>query len=209
MWALLHHVTGDGGLDLAFGGVCVLRHMPHHELQGRPGAHVVGVACVMLRRRYRVATGCVWPARQAARGAGIPDAVGAFLGATHVVIGPGSWFTSVLTHIRVPEIAAALQATEARRILVLNAGPQAGETEDFTATTYLRSWLDFAPGLVLDDVVVARDGKVAPETGDTSEAIALCGSALGARVRTADILCGPGQHDPDLLADALGPLIQD
>jgi uncharacterized cofD-like protein len=138
-----------------------------------------------------------------------PDAVGAILEATHVVIGPGSWFTSVLTHIRVPEIAAALQATEARRILVLNAGPQAGETEDFTATTYLRSWLDFAPGLVLDDVVVARDGKVAPETGDTSEAIALCGSALGARVRTADILCGPGQHDPDLLADALGPLIQD
>ena len=150
-----------------------------------------------------------------------PDAVAAILEATHVVIGPGSWFTSVLTHMRVPEIAAALQATKARRILILNAGPQAGETEDFTATTYLQSWVDFAPGLSLDDVVVPSDSKVVPETGDTPEAIAMCASALGALARrageaapvglvqTADILSGPGQHDPDLLADALAPLILD
>jgi uncharacterized cofD-like protein len=82
-----------------------------------------------------------------------PDAVSAISEASHVVIGPGSWFTSVLPHVLIPDIAEALRATSALRILVLNASPQPGETEGFTANHYLDAWAEFAPDISLDLVI--------------------------------------------------------
>ena len=38
------------------------------------------------------------------------------LDAAWIVLGPGSWFTSVIPHLLVPKLAAAIHATEARRI---------------------------------------------------------------------------------------------
>ena len=43
------------------------------------------------------------------------QAVDAIMAADLVVLGPGSWFTSVIPHVLVPQLAAALQATQARR----------------------------------------------------------------------------------------------
>ena len=48
------------------------------------------------------------------------QAVDAIMAADLVVLGPGSWFTSVIPHVLVPQLSAALQATTARRALVLN-----------------------------------------------------------------------------------------
>src|SRR5699024_5276821 len=48
------------------------------------------------------------------------EAVEAIHAADWVILGPGSWFTSVMPHLLVPEIAAALQATQARLALTLN-----------------------------------------------------------------------------------------
>jgi uncharacterized cofD-like protein len=45
-----------------------------------------------------------------------PQAVDAVAEADWVVLGPGSWFTSVLPHLLVPDLSAALQATRARRV---------------------------------------------------------------------------------------------
>jgi len=126
-----------------------------------------------------------------------PQAIEAIEGATHVVIGPGSWFTSVLTHTLVPGIDEALRSTPARKILILNAGPQAGETEGYVPSTYLRSWSEYAPGIAIDDVVVARGSRV---PGDPLEEVA---AQMGAVLHVADVLSGPGHHDPDLLASAL------
>lgn len=128
------------------------------------------------------------------------EAVDAIAHATHVVIGPGSWFTSVLTHMLVPEIDVALRETEARRILIVNAGPQAGETEGFTATRYLEAWADFAPGMRVDDVIVP---DVVGRDEGVEEALVHAAAAIGARVHLRDVLAGPGHHDPLLLADAL------
>ena len=50
----------------------------------------------------------------------MPEAVQAVLDADWVVFGPGSWFTSVLPHLLVPQLAAALHVTAARRLVVLN-----------------------------------------------------------------------------------------
>src|SRR5215467_8534561 len=53
-----------------------------------------------------------------------PQAIAAVATADWVVLGPGSWFTSVLPHLLVPELAEALISTPARRIVALNLVPQ-------------------------------------------------------------------------------------
>ena len=72
------------------------------------------------------------PARRAPGGRAVLDA-------EWVVFGPGSWFTSVLPHLLVPELASALHVTTARRLLVLNLAPQPGERRDFRRTSTSRS----------------------------------------------------------------------
>lgn len=127
-----------------------------------------------------------------------PDAVHAIRNATHVVIGPGSWFTSILTHTLVPQIHAALRSTQARTLLILNAGPQAGETEGYVAQSYLRSWAEYAPGLGLDEILVPAGAA------EDLASLADLAASMGARVREAHVLAAPGLHDPVLLARALG-----
>lgn len=126
-----------------------------------------------------------------------PEAVASVMSASHVIIGPGSWFTSILTHVLVPELAQALRDTSAARILVLNAGPQAGETQDFTAERHLETWAALAPGIGLD-VVIADPRSLHDAAGFESAA-----AGLGARVVIADVLAGQGHHDPTRLARAL------
>lgn len=130
------------------------------------------------------------------------EAVASVRGASHVIIGPGSWFTSVLAHVLVPEMAQALRETSAQRILVLNAGPQAGETEDFTAVRHLETWAARAPGIGLDAVVAD------PRSLDDAPGFERAARALGARVVLADVLAGPGHHDRARLAAALEGLLQ-
>lgn len=126
-----------------------------------------------------------------------PQACAALESADRVVIGPGSWFTSVLTHVLVPGIADALRRTTARRILVLNAGPQVGETGDFTAERYLQTWQAFAPGIDID--IVLAD----PRSLDDADGFKVAAAGIGAQTVLANMLSGPAHHDPEALAAAL------
>ena len=87
-----------------------------------------------------------------------PQAVEAVLAADWVVLGPGSWFTSVLPHLLVPELAAALRTTPARKLLVLNLSAQPGETDGFTPAEHLEVLARHAPDLELD-VVLADSAR--------------------------------------------------
>jgi len=80
-----------------------------------------------------------------------------------VVFGPGSWFTSVLPHLLVPELADALVTTRARRLVTLNLSPQLGETDHFRPETYLEVLREHAPKLGVD-VVLADHGTVEEAT---------------------------------------------
>ena len=128
----------------------------------------------------------------------VPEAVRAVLDADWVVFGPGSWFTSVLPHLLVPELASALHVTTARRLLVLNLAPQPGETEGFSPHKHLEVLASHAPALTVDvvlaDTRAARTGNLA----DLEKAAAL----LGARLVMADVAAADGtpKHDPRLLA---------
>lgn len=145
----------------------------------------------------RIVTLRMHPARPQA----CPESLDAMRDATHVVIGPGSWFTSVLAHALVPDVADALRGASAKRLLVLNAGPQAGETEGFTAEAYLQTWSAVAPGIGLD-VVIAD-----PRSVDDPAAFVAAASLLGARVEWREVLDGPGHHDVDRLAAALADVL--
>jgi uncharacterized cofD-like protein len=126
------------------------------------------------------------------------EAVAAVRAADWVVLGPGSWFTSVIPHLLVPELAAALRETNARRLVALNLAPQPGETSGFAPETYLEVLADHAPGWRLD--VVLADPKMVPD----HVALERVAARLGARVVLAPIAVSDGtpRHDPELFASA-------
>ena len=130
-----------------------------------------------------------------------PSALEAVLDASVIVIGPGSWYTSVLTHALVPGLARALRETPAPRVLVLNAGPQQGETEGFTAARHLDAWAEHAHGIAID--VVLAD----PRSVDDQAALQAAAARVGARLHVAEVLAGPGKHDPGSLGAALAVVI--
>ena len=131
-----------------------------------------------------------------------PEAVSAISKANALILGPGSWFTSVLPHLLVPGIASAIATSAARRILVLNATPQQGETEGFTAQAYLDTWSRFVPDITLD--VVLADPRSVADLG----ALGAAARRVGASVHLADVLLpGEATHDPLRLAAALEAIL--
>lgn len=131
------------------------------------------------------------------------EAVAAIDAADWVVLGPGSWFTSVIPHLLVPELAAAIRRTSARRMLVLNLEPQPGETAGFAPESYLEALERHAPGLVID--VVLADPSSVPDP----EALRKAAATLGAEVRLAEVRAPSGlpRHEPDALAAAFRAVV--
>jgi uncharacterized cofD-like protein len=127
-----------------------------------------------------------------------PEAIDAIRGADWVVLGPGSWFTSVIPHLLVPELARALMETRARRLVALNLAPQPGETEGFSPDNHLEVLAAHAPELHLD--VVLADADIVEDRGSLRRTTqALGGELMLAHVAAED---GSPRHDPKLLAAA-------
>jgi uncharacterized cofD-like protein len=128
-----------------------------------------------------------------------PEALAAVEDADWIVFGPGSWFTSVLPHLKVPALARALTTARARRVVALNLAPQPGETDDFSPQTHLEVLQAHAPDLRID-VVLADRGVV-----DDPAALDKAVQALGGRLVLADVAADDGspRHEPARLAQAL------
>jgi uncharacterized cofD-like protein len=125
-----------------------------------------------------------------------PEAVVAVHEADWVVVGPGSWFTSVLPNLLVPELFAALHSTSARRILIVNLAPQRGETDEMTPAQHLDVLVGHAPDLRLDAVLV--DQASLHSTAERSDLGAAAGR-LGAEVVVADVRVRDGSPRHDVL----------
>jgi uncharacterized cofD-like protein len=127
----------------------------------------------------------------------VPEAVQAVLDADWVVLGPGSWFSSVIPHLLVPELAEALMTTRARRVLTLNLAPQPGETAGFSPQRHVEVLSRHAPKLTID--VVLADEAAVPDRDSLAEAA----QRLGATVELAPVAAPDGpRHDPESLAAA-------
>ena len=135
----------------------------------------------------------------------VAEAVAAVRAADVVVMGPGSWFTSVIPHVLVPELSAALRETQARRVLVLNLDPDP-ETQGYDIASHIDVLAAHAPELRFD--MVLADERMARDAGALEAAAARVGAELiVARLGYTDRRRA-GQHDPDLLASALAPLVE-
>ena len=131
-----------------------------------------------------------------------PEAVAAIADADLVILGPGSWFTSVLPHLMLPGIAAALSSCRAHRLVVLNLAPQPGETEGFSPEQHLDVLSAHAPDFRIDTVLADVTAVALP--GRLQAAAA----RLGARLDLAAIAHpGTPRHDPDELARALSAVV--
>jgi uncharacterized cofD-like protein len=128
-----------------------------------------------------------------------PQAVRAVREADVVLLGPGSWFTSVLPHLLVPELHEALLETPARRLVVLNLVPQPGETAGFSPEQHLDVLSEHAPRLRVD-AVLADAGSVS-----TPDRLRAAAAALGAQTLLDKVAkpASPGRHDPGALAASL------
>lgn len=120
-----------------------------------------------------------------------------------VVLGPGSWFTSVIPHLLVPELRSALQDSAARKLVVLNLVPQVGETDGFSPEQHLEVLARHAPLLAVD-VILADRGQVENETSLRAAA-----TALGAELVIDDIASATSAatHDTVLLAAAFDRIL--
>jgi uncharacterized cofD-like protein len=132
---------------------------------------------------------------------GCVEAVEAIQDAEWAVLGPGSWFTSVIPHLLVPDVAKALAATAAKRLVALNLSPQVGETEGFSPATHLEVLQAHAPELQVD--VVLADESAAAGPAERRELEEAAGN-LGARLVVARVARDDGtpRHDPARLAAA-------
>ena len=94
-----------------------------------------------------------------------PAALEAIAAADWVVLGPGSWFTSVIPHLLVPALRRAIVSTDARVVVVLNLVDEAGETPGFAPADHLAVLAEHAPDLKVHTVLVDAGG---PPTTSTS-----------------------------------------
>jgi uncharacterized cofD-like protein len=132
-----------------------------------------------------------------------PEALAAVAEADWVVLGPGSWFTSVIPHLLVPALRDALVASRAHKLVILNLEAQQGETDGFDPETHLEVLADHAPDLRLD-CVLADESSVGDEA-----ALRRTAAQLGAGLRLADVALGDGtpRHHPGKLAAALSTVL--
>lgn len=127
-----------------------------------------------------------------------PEAVAAVRAADWIVLGPGSWFTSVIPHLMVPDLRAALVQTDARVVLVLNLDEQAGETPGFGPEDHLAALAEHAPDLKIHTLLGDRTA-----IGDVAS-LERAASSYGAELVVEDVAAGDGtpRHDPVRLAAA-------
>jgi uncharacterized cofD-like protein len=133
-----------------------------------------------------------------------PEALEAIGEADWVILGPGSWYTSVLPHLLVPHLRSALSGAKARRCVTLNLAPQRGETDGFSSSTYLEVLAVHAPDVQIDVVLADKAGVV--DMGMLTETV----DGLGAELVLADVAAEDGtpHHDVAKLAAAYAGIMQ-
>jgi uncharacterized cofD-like protein len=135
-------------------------------------------------------------------------AVDAVREADVIVLGPGSWFTSVIPHLLLRELAKALATTQARVIVTLNLVPQVGETEEYAPHDLIRLLLAHAEpfgGLRIDAVLADRDAV--SDVKQLSDYLRTIGARLVLSRLAADD--SAERHDPERLSAALQQAIED
>ncbi|MFF5179863.1 2-phospho-L-lactate transferase CofD family protein [Micromonospora sp. NPDC000316] len=130
------------------------------------------------------------------------EALAAIGAADWLIFGPGSWYTSVLPHLLVPQLADAIVSSSARRLVTLNLAAEK-ETLGLSVADHLAALHWYLPELKVD--LVLADAKA---VGDP-EPVERAAESLGARLVLAPVAVTDGapRHDPAALGAALVPVL--
>ncbi len=135
-------------------------------------------------------------------------AVDAVREADVVVLGPGSWFTSVIPHLLLRELGSALCTTAAQVVVVLNLVPQVGETDDYAPHQLLDLLQRHAArrGALQISAVLADTDSV-PDPAELSRHV----RAIGARLVVSRLAADDSaeRHDATRLSEAIRDVLDD
>jgi uncharacterized cofD-like protein len=152
----------------------------------------------------------------------LPDVTEAITRADVIVVGPGSLFTSILPPLLVPEVAAAIRASRAIRIMVGNLMSEPGETDDYSVLEHVLT-IERHVGAQLFDYVIYNTGAVPEHLAKAYEAggavpLSTGNFELNALQRlgvqpigvplVSEHPAGKIRHNPDRLASAITALAQ-
>lgn len=133
-----------------------------------------------------------------------PEVLDAIARADVIVLGPGSWYTSVLPHLLVPQLAKAIRKSSAQRVVVMNLSQQALETANLTPADHLAVLQDHDPELqcdvVIADPLVVEDPQRLVQAAEKMNA-----TVLFRQVRSAE---RADVHDPLRLAAAIRDAVE-
>jgi uncharacterized cofD-like protein len=137
-----------------------------------------------------------------ARPAPCVEAVAATKDADWLIFGPGSWYTSVIPHLLIPELADAITHSAARRLITLNLAVEQ-ETSGLSLPDHLAALSRYLPGLRVDVVLADGNAVGAPEP------VRVAAESLGAELVLAPVAARGAmtRHDPVALAAALEPIL--
>ena len=149
----------------------------------------------------------------------LPECVHAVQQADLILLGPGSLYTSVIPNLLLEELSAAVAASDAVRVYILNVMTQPGETAGYTAADHIRALFAHGGGHLFDYCLVndlpapeavltryAADGAAQPLI-DRAAIAALGVQVIGAPV--ADWSNALARHDPNALAAAIASLYRE
>ena len=209
LWELLHdHVDGldwVAGLLGARGRVLPMALTPLDITAEVRGGGGDPEAVTVVRGQVEVATTpgeVLSVSLDPADAEACPEALAAIEEADWVVIGPGSWYSSVLPHLLVPGLRDALCRTSAGVVVSMNLEANTEETRGLDLAGHLGVLRRHAPELRVHTVLV--DAAAADENADLEEAAA----TLGARLAVVDLASDePGVHDAHKLGAAYAGLM--
>jgi len=123
-----------------------------------------------------------------------PQVLSALGSAEWVTIGPGSWFSSVMPHLLLPELAQAVVASPAKRIIVLNL-PEPDSVDEFagsSAADHLEFILQHLPKLRIDYAIVD------PSASESAPKLKGLVEGLGGELVVAPLSQSPGSYHHDV-----------
>ena len=123
-----------------------------------------------------------------------PEVLSALAIADWITVGPGSWFSSVMPHFLLPELAAAVMQSAAKRIMVLNL-PEPESVDEFagsSAADHLDFILQHSPELRIDYAVV---DPAAVEVNSRLQGLV---EGLGGELIVAPLSQSPGSYHHDV-----------
>ena len=173
------------------------------EVQGADPAVPDDVLTVRGQHAVAVTRGRVLSVRMTPpRATPCPDAIEAVAAADWLIFGPGSWYTSVIPHLLMPDLAAAIVASPARRLVTLNLAEEK-ETLGLSLAGHLAALRWYLPELKIDTVIADEKAVGDPEP------VRHAAESLGARLTLAPVAMSDGsaRHDPAALGAALVPVL--